>query len=478
MSKKNIRKSLEKSYLLITFVMLIPITYSILVARLHTKWYDTIISNVSEATELGTIAKQELVDEIWSIVSGQKNFNEGSQYVLLRKIRTGISNMDVSPESKSRGLLDVASRTENTLRYYVDALEIQMQNGSTVAENGAAMEDIRSVASLLYDIMQDFIVAEVENASVSNTRIRHSFVFLTMIQIAICLLILVTAMLTLHNVTHRIASSISDMSKLSNRIAGGDLAARSLPPKVEELEPLAANLDIMAEKLQNLIDENIREQRDLQKAEMKALQAQITPHFLYNTFDTIIWLSEAGEIEEVVRVTKAFSQFFRISMSRGHEWITVAEEIEHVESYLTIQKIRYANILDYTIETDDGIESVPILKLLLQPLVENAIYHGIKNKRGRGTVSITARCVEDNGIRFTVKDNGIGFESDRLAKVLSEINGEAGAEKLSAAYGLYNVNKRLSLYYGDQVRLEIQSVHGEGTEVSFTIPRKVESGID
>nr|MBP3283173.1 sensor histidine kinase [Treponema sp.] len=478
MSKKNIRKSLEKSYLLITFVMLIPITYSILVARLHTKWYDTIISNVSEATELGTIAKQELVDEIWSIVSGQKNFNEGCQYVLLRKIRTGISNMDVSPESKSRGLLDVASRTENTLRYYVDALEIQMQNGSTVAENEAAMEDIRSVASLLYDIMQDFIVAEVENASVSNTRIRHSFVFLTMIQIAICLLILVTAMLTLHNVTHRIASSISDMSKLSNRIAGGDLAARSLPPKVEELEPLAANLDIMAEKLQNLIDENIREQRDLQKAEMKALQAQITPHFLYNTFDTIIWLSEAGEIEEVVRVTKAFSQFFRISLSRGHEWITVAEEIEHVESYLTIQKIRYANILDYTVETDSGIEGVPILKLLLQPLVENAIYHGIKNKRGRGTVSITARCVEDNGIRFTVKDNGIGFESDRLAKVLSEINGEAGAEKLSAAYGLYNVNKRLSLYYGDQVRLKIQSVHGEGTEVSFTIPRKVESGID
>ena len=478
MSKKNIRKSLEKSYLLITFVMLIPITYSILVARLHTKWYDTIISNVSEATELGTIAKQELVDEIWSIVSGQKNFNEGSQYVLLRKIRTGISNMDVSPESKSRGLLDVASRTENTLRYYVDALEIQMQNGSTVAENEAAMEDIRSVASLLYDIMQDFIVAEVENASVSNTRIRHSFVFLTMIQIAICLLILVTAMLTLHNVTHRIASSISDMSKLSNRIAGGDLAARSLPPKVEELEPLAMNLDIMAEKLQNLIDENIREQRDLQKAEMKALQAQITPHFLYNTFDTIIWLSEAGEIEEVVRVTKAFSQFFRISLSRGHEWITVAEEIEHVESYLTIQKIRYANILDYTVETDSGISDVPILKLLLQPLVENAIYHGIKNKRGRGTVSITARCVEDNGIRFTVKDNGIGFESDRLSKVLSEINGEAGAEKLSAAYGLYNVNKRLSLYYGDQVRLKIQSVHGEGTEVSFTIPRKVESGID
>ena len=121
---------------------------------------------------------------------------------------------------------------------------------------------------------------------------------------------------------------------------------------------------------------------------------------------------------------------------------------------------------------------MPILKLLLQPLVENAIYHGIKNKRGRGTVNITARCVEDGGIRFTVKDNGIGFESCRLSKVLSEINGEVGAEKLSAAYGLYNVNKRLSLYYGGQVRLEIQSVHGEGTEVSFTIPRKIESGID
>lgn len=140
----------------------------------------------------------------------------------------------------------------------------------------------------------------------------------------------------------------------------------------------------MAEKIQELMIANIKEQENFQKEQMKSLQAQITPHFLYNTFDTIIWLAESSYTDEVIKITKAFSSFFRISLSKGHEWITVGQELEHVKSYLTIQKIRYRDILDYEIQVDKDVENLSVLKLVLQPLVENAIYHGIKNIRGRG----------------------------------------------------------------------------------------------
>ncbi|MCR5723584.1 MAG: sensor histidine kinase [Treponema sp.] len=474
MPGKNIRKSLFKSYLVITAVMLIPLLYSVIVARLHTAWYDAIISNISEATGIGRIAKQELPDEIWRIVSGQKRFNEGEQYILLRKIRAGINTMQEAAGERGSRLLEVAARTETTLRFYVDTLESQLGRNASVAENEAVMEDIRGVASLLYDILQEFIVAEAEHASLSNKRIQHSFFLLTGIQLAICLIILATAMYTSSTISRRISDSISDMSRLSSRIASGDLTARALPPKVEELSPLAENLSIMAVRLKGLIDENIREQQNLQKAEMKALQAQITPHFLYNTFDTIIWLAESEQIDEVIEVTKAFSQFFRISLSKGHEWITVEQELEHVKSYLTIQKIRYADILDYAIMTDESIKAFPMLKLLLQPLVENAIYHGIKNKRGRGHITVKAErsATVPHALSFSVQDDSIGFEPERLSAVLAELSSGTQAETLTAAYGLYNVNKRLKLYYGEQMQVHIESERGKGTTVSFTIPEK------
>jgi two-component system sensor histidine kinase YesM len=144
----------------------------------------------------------------------------------------------------------------------------------------------------------------------------------------------------------------------------------------------------MAVKIQELIDANIEEQQNLQKSEMKALQAQISPHFLYNTLDTIVWLAEGRQYEQVISVTRNFSNFFRTSLSRGKDWISVQEEFDHVLNYLTIQKIRYRDILDYSINWDRTMAEKPMLKLVLQPLVENALYHGIKGKRGRGNISV------------------------------------------------------------------------------------------
>jgi two-component system sensor histidine kinase YesM len=207
---------------------------------------------------------------------------------------------------------------------------------------------------------------------------------------------------------------------------------------------------------------------------MKALQAQITPHFLYNTFDTIVWLAEEEKTDEVVRITKAFSQFLRISLSRGHEWITISQELDHIKNYLTIQKIRYADILNYTIDADEDLMDIKMIKLVLQPLIENAIYHGIKNKRGRGElkVSVHYSAGSKDFINFCVEDNGAGFTEERLGQVRNELRtGSVDSEKLSSVYGLYNVNKKLKLYYGDQTDgLIIESEAGKGSKISFTIP--------
>lgn len=480
----SIKKLLRFSYVFIISLMIIPTAYSIIISRIHTIQYDKIITNVSRANRLSQIVKVNISDEIWDIVAGKTDFGEGSQYTILKQIRSEISDITNSTTNdKNRQLLVVASRAESTLENYVNMLGEQIANNASVAQNEKIMDEIRGCCSLIYDILQNFIVSEIESAADTNESIKRASVNLTIMQGAIALIIIVVSVYAFTSVSENIRRPIHDMEILSSRIANGDLDARAEQPYVEELDHLAGNLNTMAGKIKDLIDENITEQQNLQKAEMKTLQAQITPHFLYNTFDTIIWLAESGQTSEVIEITRAFSDFFRISLSKGHEWITVSQELDHVRNYLKIQKIRYENILNYEFEVDDGIEDFPVLKLVLQPLVENAIYHGIKNKRGRGKITVSAHLCTDrrdphvstdkneiNRIEFSVADNGIGFTAERLKQVLEELNRKTDAENLKSVYGLYNVNKRLTLYYNESVSLNIQSEYGKGTRVSFIVP--------
>lgn len=477
----SIKRRLSFSYVFIIIVMIIPTLYSIVVSKYHTNQYDKIITNVSSANRLSQIVKTEITDEVWNIVSGRVEFKDGKQYEILGEIKTIISDIISSTENeKNKQILIITNRAVNTLEDYINILGEQIKNNSPVEENEKTMDEIRGVSSLVYDILQSFIVSEIESASYTNESIKKSSINLTIIQISIALIIVIISIYTSFYVSENIRRPIHDMELLSSKIASGNLQARANKPNVEELDNLAVNLNVMAGKIQILIDENIKEQKNLQKAEMKTLQAQITPHFLYNTFDTIIWLAESKQADEVIDITRALSDFFRISLSKGHEWITVEQEVNHVKNYLKIQKIRYENILTYEFNVDEGLENIPVLKLVLQPLVENALYHGIKNKRGRGKITVSAHLlnnddVSKNKIIFSVQDNGIGFTNERLKEVKSELRKKTDAENLKSIYGLYNVNKRLSLYYDKSISLKIISEYGNGTTVSFIVPTKVKS---
>lgn len=479
LKNKSLRRTLLITYISLLFITLIPSIYSVVVSQIHTKRYSQIISNLSTANRISLIAKDDIPAELWNIICGQKEIADGSQNKLLDNISSGLSLMLLTINNEeSRGKLEVANRAYITLRRNVDMLISQIKGGSLVTQNEATLDEIRTITSLFSDIMQDFIVTEIEAANQTNQSLRNTSIILTTIQIIITILAIIISINSFITVSAAIQKPISDMEKLSTKVSNGDLTARIDIPHVNELNTLAENLNTMAGQIDLLIQKNMEEQKNFQKAEMKALQAQITPHFLYNTFDTIVWLAEEEHTEEVVRITKAFSDFLRISLSRGHEWITISQELEHIKNYLTIQKIRYADILNYSIDADEALMDVKMIKLVLQPLIENAIYHGIKNKRGRGKLKVSAHFTNDSRtfVCFTVEDNGAGFTEERLGQVRNELRtGAQDSEKLSSVYGLYNVNKKLKLYYGENTDgLLIESEAGKGSKISFTIPVNAE----
>lgn len=473
-SPSSILSKIKFSYVIICLLMIIPILFSLSISFLHTKKYDSIITNVSNANRLSQIVKIEISDEIWDIVAGKIEFNKGSQYEIIEKIKSAISKIMLKTENEeNKQVLEVANRAVNTLEKYVNMLGIQIANNAAVHENEKILEDIRSVAGLIYDILQNFIVAEIELSANANIKIKNSFYIFITIYIIIIFISITFIIYFTKSISKNIKQPIDDMVEFSTQIAKGNLSVRAHTPNIIELNNLTSNLNIMAEKIYQLIQQNIKEQQNLQKAEMKTLQAQITPHFLYNTFDSIIWLSEAGKTEDVINITKAFSNFFRISLSRGHEWISLEQELDHVKNYLTIQRIRYRDILDYYIEFDEDLVGADVLKLILQPLVENAIYHGIKNKRGKGKIIVKAKLIEENNdkkIFLSVEDNGIGFTTERLQEVKNELEKNLDSENLSSVYGLYNVSKRLNLYYNENIIFNIESEYKKGSCISFKIP--------
>jgi len=470
LKSRSIKERIKISYVIIILLMITPPVITIFSFVVQMVRYDLIITNVSKTNRLNQTVKMDISNEIWDIVAGNKKFDEGNQYIIIDGINESLDDiMRTTEERENRQMLEVAGRAVDTLKRNVDRLGSQMANQSLVSENEEILDEIRGVSALISDILQDFIVRVIETATITNEHHKRITFVLTVIQIFTVIFVAIFAVFTQRSVTSSINTPIKRLEDLSKRIAEGDFTVRVKLPQVSELDGLTDNLNIMAVKIQELIAENVREQQNLQKSEMKALQAQITPHFLYNTFDTIVWLAEEKKNDQVISITRAFSSFFRISLNKGKDYLKVSEEFEHVRSYLTIQKIRYRDILDYEIEYMPEMADCQILKLVLQPIVENALYHGIKNKRGRGLLSVKG-WRENNRLCFSVEDNGIGMTEEKLANIMEQISGSADPEDLNNVYGLYNVNKRLELYYDSSTKLKITSRYHEGTTVYFSVP--------
>lgn len=255
----------------------------------------------------------------------------------------------------------------------------------------------------------------------------------------------------------------------------GDLSVRAECSNRDEVADLCRSFNVMIEQVRMLLERSVREEEIRKKSELKALQAQINPHFLYNTLDAIVWMAEANRTTDVVRITKALSGFFRTALSKGREWITLGEEREHIENYLQIQKMRHRDVLHYRCDFDPAILRFSILKLLLQPLVENAIEHGIKRKRGGGTVELRGHLNSEGEIVLEVIDDGGGISPERLEQVRGEIARGTDAAAHDHGFGLANTHQRIRLYYGAQWGLTIDGAPGRGTHTTIRIPARVET---
>lgn len=231
-----------------------------------------------------------------------------------------------------------------------------------------------------------------------------------------------------------------------------------------EAQSLAKHFNIMIHKIDKLMQEITEKEQHLRTSEMSALHSQINPHFLYNTLDTIVWMAEFNNSEKVIEITKALAQFFRLSLSGGQELTTVENELDHVRQYLFIQKERYGEQLSYEILCEDALSQIKLPKILLQPIVENALYHGIRGMTRQGHIDILAKKSGDD-VLLIVKDNGEGFDVTQMDQQV-----ETKMTKLGGV-GIKNVDQRIKLYYGDTYGITIDSTIGSGTTVTIKTPQ-------
>jgi two-component system sensor histidine kinase YesM len=468
----SIRAKIMISFFTVICLMIAVNTLMILNVLRFNRQYDAIITNITTANNLSGFIKPAIDTEMWNIVAGKTDFKNGKQYEIIAQANAQIETMIANTTSdKSKIKLEVIHRTMDTLTKYVDKMGVQIEQGSRVADNELVLDNIRGVSDVVEESIQEYMLFEVNQAEQQYKQNRARFNSLAIAYMILLPCAIGFSIFAAWLISASIYRPIKKLHDVTTTITKNDLQVLVNSENVNEITELGNNFNIMIGRIRELLNAKVKEQENLKKAELKALQAQINPHFLYNTLDTIVWMAEANNTEQVIELVRALSSFFRIALSKGKDWISIRQEIEHVRSYLAIQKMRYRDILDYKIEVDEDLLDGTILKLTLQPLVENALYHGIKNKRDGGTIIVRAQRVSTNLIRLEVQDDGVGFTPFKLAQIRTMLNDDSGEISLKeGGFGLENVNKRIKLYYGKQYGLYVHSEYLGGTQVVARIP--------
>lgn len=263
-----------------------------------------------------------------------------------------------------------------------------------------------------------------------------------------------------------IATPVKKLLNSMKQVEKGEFEKVNISIGNDEFGQLQNGYNMMIEEIQKLIERVVNEQKTKRKAELDVLQSQIKPHFLYNTFDSISALALAGRNEDVYKVMKALGGYYRTSLNQGDEIIKIAEEIDLVKNYLIIQKFRYGDLFAAEYDLDPEAGEYKVLKLVLQPLVENAIYHGIKPKGEPGSIKIKTKLIGDK-IQLIVQDDGVGFSETELERI--EAKSVSGVNK---SFGLRGTIERLRIFYGAEVGYQIETQKGSGTQITITIPCK------
>ncbi len=292
--------------------------------------------------------------------------------------------------------------------------------------------------------------------------------FIAMIVVTAAALI-VLAIPIANIVAKKIAWPLRRLEQEMLKVENGDFAITEPYGGAAEVQALSSSFMVMVSRIEGLMREIKENEETKRKIELAALQAKINPHFLYNTLDSVIWMAESGDSEGVVKMVSALARLFRVSIAKGKDTITLKEELQHVRSYMDIQSMRYKDRFRYTVDLPPELENAPVIKLIIQPIVENSIYHGIKPMQDEGLIAIRI-CQEGNDIIIEVKDNGVGMDRKTAASILDR-NAEHIHDKEGNGIGIINIDERLKLTYGEGYGVTIESELEAGTSVTIRLPR-------
>ena len=447
--------------------------------------YDKIIANMTVANSYNLNFKEELDECIYKLVFNGELFEKPDRnvleyvnspdrtnpYVLIYELREDFEMLaDITTDGQSGTWLKSLLRNIDTLEDRVDDIRANLREGGHYEENIEMLDNnIYILTELINDDIQYYIYYQTRSIEALKDRLSSqilrfrlwSLFFLASLLIAVGLI----TFLLLKNIT----GPLGELTRVAGRIAEGDFAARAGIRTQDEIGQVSGAVNDMAEHLEVMVGQIKEDERKMRNAELRLLQEQINPHFLYNTLDTIVWLIEGGKDEQAEDMVMSLSDFFKLALSHGREFITIREEELHIRSYLQIQQVRYRDILDYQIDIDENIYGYKIPKLTLQPLVENALYHGIKPKRARGLVRILGRMNDDHTICLLVEDDGVGMPPQELEALRKEITLPC-SDETSRGFGMANVSERIRLNFGKEYGMKIDSQQGAGTTITLTIP--------
>ena len=379
-------------------------------------------------------------------IANNTNLGNGGQIVIMTTINDKFSVIFSSEEHIDSDILRVLNKQI-------------LGNGSLTIKSNKMSYNIETINNTRWRI--GIFINIDESAAAQN-----SFA-ITLISICFVAIIITTILISV--ISKNIANPLKKLEAAMKEIEEADylLVEEVNIGKQKEIASLSESFNLMMRRIKELMDKVVEEQETQRKSELKALQYQINPHFLYNTLDSIVWLVDNNKNKEASEMVVALAKLFRISISRGRNIITVKDELEHARSYLLIQSIRYADAFKYEFDIDPEVVEYTTLKLILQPMIENAIYHGLKNRIDEGYIKISAKLVNTKVV-FEISDNGYGMRKEKIEELYENFKNP----DLNDGVGLKNIYLRLKIYYGDEADLLIESELDEGTTIKIIIPMK------
>lgn len=408
--------------------------------------------------------------KMYRIVIGAESFDAMKPYEEIKEAKELVKELNknaVTDESKLR-TRQIGKLLDN-LKISIEEIEHSDLKNDYMENNQRLRLNVNVFTEIIKEKVSEYIYYEIGNMESMRVKLEKEIMHtITITLIAVLFLSLITWKLS-KLISQSISYPVRQLCEMTKEVAQGNFDVHGPQNTTEELQILTNNFEHMAQKVERLIEDVKVEQQNLRKKELQLLQEQINPHFLYNTLDTIMWLAIDHQDDKVVEMVAALSGFFRTSLSHGEDKISIREELEHVENYLKIQQLRYGDIMEYSIDVPDEIKKNDIVKITLQPLVENALYHGLKKQREKGMIKISG-VDDENNIFLIVEDNGVGMQPEQVVQINKEMYEDIWVNR-TTGFGIANVNRRIKLYYGEEYGLILESEPDIGTKVIVVVPK-------